>query len=486
MKELSDYQTFVRQAAAHRLVPVSAVLTADLDTPITLYQKVVGAELGFLLESAVNGDTVGRYSFIGAQPLAVLTAYAGHTVLRYADGTQVAHDGTPQACLQACLAELNAAPLAVDMPFSGGAVGYFAYDWTAVLERVRGYQLPATQELVKLLFCRYILIMDHLHHTVQAVYWADMRGKEAAVAYQEACVALEQLVERLKQPLLPEETGDCPAALAIKPPDGAVYEQKVRAAQAAIAAGEAFQIVLSQPFRVATAEDSFSLYRRLRRLNPSPYMFHLQFGAQQVVGASPELLVKVTAGRVTTCPIAGTRPRGRDTAADEALAAKLAADAKECAEHAMLVDLGRNDIGRISIPGTVVVEKYRQVQRFSHVMHLVSLVSGELAPRYHALDALAACFPAGTVSGAPKARAMEIIQELEGDLRGAYAGAVGYLDFNGNMDTCITIRTMLLEGGTATVRSGAGIVYDSDPAREYQEVLHKARVLFQVLEGETA
>ena len=250
-----------------------------------------------------------------------------------------------------------------------------------------------------------------------------------------------------------------------------------------IAAGDIFQVVLSHAFRRPLAEKPFSLYRRLRRINPSPYMFYINFGDRQLVGASPEMLVKLQNGQVFTCPIAGTRPRGKNPTEDARLAAELLADEKECAEHAMLVDLGRNDIGRISLPGTVNVTKMMEVENFSHVMHIVSEVNGTLDPKYAATEVLSACFPAGTVSGAPKIRAMEIINELESERRGPYAGAVGYFDFRGNMDTCITIRTFSVDGDEVTIQTGAGIVADSVPATEYEEIHHKAKVLFQVLGG---
>ena len=274
--------------------------------------------------------------------------------------------------------------------------------------------------------------------------------------------------------------------LAQPPEDSAVRQQyidNVLKAKEYIASGDIFQVVLSHPFRQPLKEPPFSLYRRLRRINPSPYMFYINFGQRQLVGASPEMLVKLQHGEVFTCPIAGTRPRGKDAAEDARLAAELLADRKECAEHAMLVDLGRNDIGRISLPGTVQVTKMMEVENFSHVMHIVSEVSGKLDPNFTATDTLKACFPAGTVSGAPKIRAMEIINELEPERRGPYAGAVGYFDFRGNMDTCITIRTFSIDGDEVTIQTGAGIVADSVPETEYQEIRHKAKVLFQVLGG---
>jgi anthranilate synthase component 1 len=259
------------------------------------------------------------------------------------------------------------------------------------------------------------------------------------------------------------------------------YMDLVEQAKEHIRAGDVFQVVVSQRLTVPLLEPPFELYRRLRRVNPSPYMFYLNFGERQLVGASPEMLVKLEAGHITTRPIAGTRPRGYDAADDDRLAAELLADNKECAEHTMLVDLGRNDLGRVCVPGTVTVERFKQVEMFSHVMHIVSDVGGTVDANFGPIDALKACFPAGTLSGAPKVRAMEIIQELEGDNRGPYAGAVGYIDFHGNMDTCITIRTMSIADQEVTVQAGAGIVYDSVPETEYAETMHKAKALIKVM-----
>lgn len=484
-------EEFCRLAEQYKVIPVLAEFPADLETPISVYLKLVAEAPGYLLESAESGRNFGRYSFIGFKPLAEVISNSKATELLI-DGKKKTVSGNPLEILENFMAEFSVADTGQSLPFGGGAVGYFAYDLIAAFERVRGYRLPADLELARLLFCQIIVIFDHLQHLLKLVYLARPACcRDASGAYTEAVSALSDLHNKL--------VSNIPAILSDKacqgerepfclPADDSPvamhYKAMVKKAKEYIAAGDAFQIVLSHEFRSSVRRHPFNLYRRLRQVNPSPYMFYLNYGDKQLVGASPEMLVKLNKGKVMTCPIAGTRPRGIDSEADERLAAELLADEKERAEHAMLVDLGRNDIGRISLPGSVTVERYMDVEKFSHVMHLVSLVSGTLDPDYSAIDALKACFPAGTVSGAPKVRAMEIIHELEGDCRRAYAGAVGYIDFNGNMDTCITIRTMSVEGGEAIIRTGAGIVHDSDPAKEFQEVLHKGKALFKLMEGD--
>jgi anthranilate synthase component 1 len=483
-------QQFSGAAGEYNTIPVMAEMSADLETPISLYLKLVGDDRGFMLESAESGKNFGRYSFIGLQPFAEFTGRSEESELVLENGIRKISKGKPLDILREFLAGFSISPSPGQPPFMGGGVGYFAYDLIATMERVRGYRLPADQELVQLLFCRVIVVFDHLNHTLKIVYLASVTESAGAEqSYAQAVTEIKSIMEKIldTQAIAPDDTPyhvnngrfSLPAA------DSEIakhYMSIVGKAKEYIAAGEAFQIVLSQNFPMPLAKHPFNLYRRLRQVNPSPYMFFLNFGANKLVGASPEMLVKVEAGKVYTCPIAGTRPRGRTTAEDSQLAAELLADEKERAEHAMLVDLGRNDIGRISSPGTVTVDRYMEVEMFSHVMHLVSAVSGQLAPKYSALDVLQACFPAGTVSGAPKVRAMEIIHQLEGDCRGPYAGAVGYLDFRGNMDTCITIRTMSIKDKQASIRVGAGIVYDSVEETEYQEVLHKGRALFKLME----
>ena len=491
MRLYPDKETFLRLAASHNIVPVFADLSVDLETPVSLYYKIVGDAPGFMLESAETSKNFGRYSFIGVEPFLTVVAHADGLQLSGPDKTESIQQ-EPLAALQSILSQYHCADLPGLPPFSGGAVGYLSFEAVTTWERIRGLELPPDMTLGEFMFCRLIVAMDHLTHSAKLIYLAEIPAtatdKVRDEIYAQAAMRINQVSDELAKPLqLPVDEPAPSGRTPVQPPeDSAVRQQymdNVLKAKEYIAAGDIFQVVLSHPFRQPLKDPPFSLYRRLRRINPSPYMFYINFGQRQLVGASPEMLVKLQHGEVFTCPIAGTRPRGKDAAEDARLAAELLADRKECAEHAMLVDLGRNDIGRISLPGTVQVTKMMKVENFSHVMHIVSEVSGKLNPNYTATDTLKACFPAGTVSGAPKIRAMEIINELEPERRGPYAGAVGYFDFRGNMDTCITIRTFSIDGDEVTIQTGAGIVADSVPETEYQEIRHKAKVLFQVLGG---
>ncbi|MDT8902878.1 anthranilate synthase component I family protein [Anaeroselena agilis] len=483
MKLSPDRDEFLRLAATHNIIPVTADLPADLDTPVSVYCKIVGDRPGFMLESAETSKNFGRYSFIGADPLITLTATARHTDVRRR-GKRSTIAGPPLAALQRILGGHTFPGLPGLPPFCGGAVGYLAYEAAATWERIRGLAVPDDMILGEYLICQTIIALDHLTHTARLIHLAPVDSPAAApAAYETAAESLAALALRLRQPAVLPQTG-APEGGREEVADGRDdYIAAVNQAKEHIAAGDIFQAVLSRPFRRPLTTEPFHLYRRLRHLNPSPYMFYLNFGSRQLVGASPEMLVKLRDGQVYTCPIAGTRPRGRDAAEDARLAADLLADDKERAEHAMLVDLGRNDLGRISLPGTVAVSRLMEVENYSHVMHIVSEVTGTLDPRYTPTDVLAACFPAGTLSGAPKIRAMEIIAGLESAPRGPYGGAVGYFDFRGNIDTCITIRTLIIDGGQVVIQTGAGIVADSVPAVEYQEILHKAGALFQVMGG---
>ncbi|HWR31321.1 MAG TPA: anthranilate synthase component I [Negativicutes bacterium] len=481
---------FLQLAEKHSLIPVYTDLPVDLETPVSLYYKIVGDEPGFMLESAETSKNFGRYSFIGVEPFLMIEAHKAGLELKSAAGTESIKK-PPLKALQDILNRFSFADLPGLPPFSGGAVGYLSFEAVSTWERIRGMEVPADMVLGEYMFCRLIIAMDHLTHSAKLIYLAEISGgseTEHAKIYEQAALRIQEISELLRSPLQLPSDEPAPTPLAPIPPQDAEkirqnYMNNVLRAKEHIAAGDIFQVVPSNPFRRPLTEKPFSLYRRLRRINPSPYMFYINFGQRQLVGASPEMLVKLQDGQVFTCPIAGTRPRGKDAAEDASLAAELIADEKECAEHAMLVDLGRNDIGRISLPGTVKVTKMMEVENFSHVMHIVSEVNGTLDPKHTATDVLAACFPAGTVSGAPKIRAIEIINELETERRGPYAGAVGYFDFRGNMDTCITIRTFSIDGDKVTIQTGGGIVADSVPSTEYQEIQHKAKVLFQVLGG---
>jgi anthranilate synthase component 1 len=492
MKILSSQAEFCKLAKDYTIVPVFAELSTDMETPISLYYKLVGDDVGFILESVETGKNFGRYSFIGAQPFAASTSTSTTTKITSSQET-TSVTGPPLKVLQSILDRYSFPSLADLPPFIGGAVGYLSYEAVATFERIRGLTVPDALIVAEFLFCRVIVIMDHLTNVTRLVYLAmNQQGEVAPAAYEQACQQLSEVADKLNQTVVFPEFRNSPGdkaesqATAVEILQSkARYVAMVKQAQEYIAAGDIFQVVLSQQFCRKLNKHPFALYRRLRQVNPSPYMFYINFGDRQLVGASPEMLVKVAAGKVLTCPIAGTRPRGATPAEDAELAEELLADSKEKAEHAMLVDLGRNDIGRVSLPGSVKVVKFMEVECFSHVMHLVSEITGALDPRYTALDVLAACFPAGTLSGAPKVRAMEIINELEQDQRGFYAGAIGYVDFRGNLDTCIAIRTLLVEGDQMITRTGAGIVADSIPETEYQETLDKGKAMFQVMgEGE--
>ena len=456
------------------LVPVYREVQADLETPVSAYLKVAQGPYSFLLESVEGGERLARYSFIGAEPYRVLKTGPGQP--------EGAVD--PLAHVQAELARSE--PIAVPgLPrFLGGAVGYLAFECVRYFEP----RVPASpNDTLGLpesvfLFTDTLVVFDHVKHKMQVVGHARLDG-DVESAYREAVRRIDTLVARLQKPLA------SPAVVAAK---GAAqeytanvtqarYHQMVLQAKEYIVAGDVIQVVPSQRLSRRTEASPFDIYRALRAVNPSPYMYYLHLDDFDIVGASPELLVRVEDGVVDTHPIAGTRPRGATEAEDVALETELRHDAKEMAEHTMLLDLGRNDIGRVSTPGTVEVTQMMDVERYSHVMHLVSHVSGKLVPELNAYDVLRSCFPAGTVSGAPKIRAMEIITELEPEQRGPYSGAIGYFSFSGNMDTAIAIRTIVMKDGVAYLQAGGGVVYDSDPEREYQETLQKMNALLRAI-----
>jgi anthranilate synthase component I len=503
-----DREAFFAMCAAHRAgpeegpVPYTVIgrrLAADMETPVSALQKIRRGQHCFLLESVERGDQVGRYSFLGTGPHSVLTATEG--VCRLASpagetGSREVPCTDPLGELQRLMAARTlVVPDGATLPrFVGGAVGYAGYEIACTLEPVR----PASHDplgLPDLAFAFYdtVLVFDHVQRTAQVLTLAPLNGDPGA-EYARALARIEEIEQRLRSPLPAGVPGESHVGNGhLTPSNGGrspvksnqtreEYERMVETAKEHIAAGDVIQVVLSQRFERETSADAFTIYRALRMVNPSPYMFFLEFGDAYLVGASPEMLVQVQGGAVCTHPIAGTRPRGHDKPEDDRLEKELAADEKERAEHLMLVDLGRNDLGRISRIGTVAVPRFMQVERYSHVMHLVSEVRGEMKQELGPIDALRACFPAGTLSGAPKVRAMQIISEQERDQRGPYAGAVGYVGYDGNMDTAITIRTLVIKGRTASVQAGAGIVADSVPEMEYQESLHKARALLSAID----
>ena len=494
--QLSPSLDEVRAIAARgdravRTVPIARNVIADLETPVSAYLKVAGGGRGFLLESIEGGERLARYSFIGADALAVLTFDGGTLATETAGGATERRAYTdPLVALDEALAPYHAAPIVGGPRFLGGAVGYLAYEAVRAFEpRVGeaagpGLGLPDG----RFLLVDALLVFDHLARSIKAVAHVHLDAGPVEVAYAAAAAEVDDLVGRLRgsTPPLPRggEPVEQPVADRCRPnttPER--YRAIVERAKEYISAGDVIQVVLSQRVDVATPAHPFTIYRALRGINPSPYMFYLDLGDHQIVGASPELLVRLEDGTVTNHPIAGTVPRGETPEADAANAARLAADEKERAEHIMLVDLGRNDVGRVAAPGTVRVPQLMAVERYSHVMHLVSHVEGTLANGLTGLDALRACFPAGTVSGAPKVRAMEIIAELETDRRGAYAGAVGYVDFSGGIDTCIALRTLVYKDGIASMQAGGGIVADSTPDGEFAESHHKMRALLRAIEA---
>jgi len=474
-------EVFHQYAAEHGVVPVSVEILADLETPLSVYAKLCKDVPGFLLESAEHGERWGRYSFVGFDPFLTLTAKNGFTELHgeVADRFTVT---TPLATLDAVTRALHAPPM-LEIPLHGGAVGFIGYDAVREIERIpqTGSDDLGMHDL-HMLFPRHVVALDHLRQVltvVTNVVIAKRDAKSLDVAYDRAVAATEEVLATLATPgaaapaLRPPQPRPDLTDVVSNLPVGA-FEQMVDTVQEHIRAGDTFQTVLSQRFSLPTNADAFTLYRVLRVINPSPYLYLLNLGDAQIVGSSPEALVQVKGRFVETWPIAGTRPRGTTPEADAVFEAELRADTKERAEHIMLVDLARNDLGRVCELGTVTVTDLLTVERYSHVMHLVSAVTGTLKPDVSPVDVLKAVFPAGTVSGAPKVRAMEIIDALEPSQRGPYAGAVGYVDFAGNLDTCITIRTVVLKDGVAHVQAGAGVVADSIPQAEEQETRNKA------------
>jgi anthranilate synthase component 1 len=476
---LSELQSL---AGRGNLVPVYRELPADLETPVSVYLKLRGLGPSFLLESVEGGEQVGRYSFLGVNPALILTARDGQ-VSGGRNGEQELFEASdPLEAVKQVLSRYRIVAVPGLPRFVGGAVGTMSYDLVRYFERLpanarNDLGLPVCQFLVT----DTLVAFDHARHRLLIITCASLDG-DLARDYAVACSKIDAIVARLRQPLtLPGAPAWHIADELRSNLSQADFEGMVRQAQEYIAAGDIFQVVLSQRFERRTAAEPFSIYRALRMLNPSPYMVFLDLGDTQLIASSPEMHVRLDGGTAEMRPIAGTRRRGASEAEDQALAQELLADPKERAEHVMLVDLGRNDLGRVCEYGSVHVPELMTVERYSHVMHIVSSVRGRLRSDLDAFDLLRATFPAGTVSGAPKVRAMEIIEQLEGVRRGPYAGAIGYFGYDGNMDSCITIRTIVMRGQTAYIQAGAGIVADSDPAREYEETVNKARALAEAI-----
>lgn len=491
MSDTTPFATFRGRARGGGVIPISRDLTADTLTPVTAFAALRRAPFAFLLESLVGGERWARYTFLGTEPAEAWRYRAGQAA-RWtpAFGWRPAGPATdPLAHIGARLRQLRPAPCPELPRFTGGAVGYLGYDAVRALERLPGgprndlalpdacFMVPDTLVIIDNLFARATIVAN-------AFLAADAPEAALKREYDRASRRIEQTLQRLRRPhplppMAPEQAGSVTAG---SPYPRRQFERDVQRVKAFIRAGDAFQVVLSRRQDVRCTADPFQVYRALRALNPAPYLYHLQLDDVAVVGSSPEVLVRVDDGEVTVRPIAGTRPRGATPQADEALTRELLADPKERAEHAMLVDLGRNDVGRVAEFGTVRVTEDKAIERYSHVQHIVSEVRGRLRAGLDAIDALRACFPAGTVSGAPKVRAMELLDALEPTRRGPYAGAVGYVSWGAaRLDTAISIRTAVLANGVAHVQAGAGIVADSDPAREFEETEHKAGAVLRAL-----
>jgi anthranilate synthase component I len=483
-----DFKEFSRLAREATLVPVVKSVSADLLTPVSAFLAIAEKQShAFLLESIERGEQIGRYTFLGSAPYMRVRAYKGKVEIERGRKRELA-DGNIFQVVKRLLKEHRAATVPGLPPFTAGAVGYFAYDVVRQLENIGEH---AKDDLsvpdAELMFFDRLLAFDHLRHQIHIVAAVDVSRENPRRAYDRALRDIAALERKLASGLSPAlwrksakaKTGKLKIHAGTPRED---YLRNVERCKEYIAAGDIFQVVYSQRFDFTPEVAPFDLYRALRQVNPSPYLYFLKMEDTHILGSSPEMLVRVTGRKLEYRPIAGTRPRGRDAAEDARLEQQVRNDEKERAEHVMLVDLGRNDLGRVSEYGSVKVKELMYVERYSHVMHLVSALEGTLRKDLDALDALTACFPAGTLSGAPKVRAMQIIEELEPTRRGVYGGSVLYADFAGNLDSCIGIRTMLMQGKKAFLQAGGGIVADSDPASEFQESMNKAGALLRAVE----
>jgi len=480
----TTFDEFVELSRRGTFVPVCREIMADLLTPVSAFLKIAEhSDYAFLLESVEGGEHVGRYSFLGKDPFLILRGRDGRASIEQA-GVRAERVEPFIDVLRSLMTEFQA-PFVADLPrFTGGAVGYFDYDAAEWFEPAVRLKKPGTdRDQAGFMVFDTVLAFDHVKHRILAIANARLRpGEDLRALYDFACAKIDFLERELERNLSrPPRTPAAPFEVRANQTREA-FESSVRKIQEDIAAGEIYQAVLSQRFDAETPASPFDVYRALRYVNPSPYMYFIRMGTEAIVGASPEMLVRVEGRHVETHPIAGTRRRGATEDEDQRLADELRRNEKERAEHVMLVDLGRNDIGRVAEIGSVRVPQYMGLERYSHVMHLVSRVEGKLAQDKDRLDALVATFPAGTLTGAPKIRAMQIIGELEPTRRGLYGGAVGYLDFAGNLDFCIAIRTIAMRGQAAQIQAGAGIVADSVPQAEYEETRDKARAVIRALE----
>lgn len=459
------------------LVPIYREIDGDLETPVSAYLKVAKPPYSFLLESVEGSERVARYSFIGTEPTAVFKTGA----------TEERGSMDPLLPVEEALSAMKAIPLPNLPRFTGGAVGYISYDAVRYFENLPSPKSdPLGLPESVFMLATDLVVFDHFRNKIMIISHAKI-DQDASAEYTKATKRIDEMVRRLHSPIKAprsntiQEQSSIPVEVETNM-SRKQFEDMVDQVKEYIVAGDVIQTVVAHRFSRPTSAHPFQIYRALRNVNPSPYMYYLDLDDFHIVGASPEMLVQIEDGMIQTHPIAGTAPRGINEKDDLEIERELLEDVKERAEHIMLVDLGRNDIGRVSEPGTIVVNQLMEVERYSHLMHLVSNVTGKLAEGYTNYDAIRACFPAGTLSGAPKIRAMEIIAELEPDKRGPYGGAVGYFDLQGNMDTAITIRTLVVKDGIAYTQSGAGIVYDSVPAKEYEETLHKSAAVLKAIE----
>ena len=485
---LPDRKEFLARAEPGRIISVATELYTDTETPISVFKKICEpSEYAFLLESVEMEEKIGRFSFLGLYPRYVIQA-RGSEIEVSGNGKVNRFEGNPIQFLKEWMKRYQPVSLEGLPRLQSGIVGYFSYDIVRYFENIP-HTKPDPLRLPDcyLMIADRLIVFDHVKHTLTVIVSAFIeQGDDPDAVYNEVCEKIRWIVRRINEiVLVPQNLKPGISGTTLETSSNTSageFEQMVLRAKEYIHEGDIFQVVLSQRLSTTLKGDPFDVYRALRRVNPSPYMFYLKLGDLKVAGSSPEVLVRVENGLATTRPLAGTRPRGENPEEDLRLEKELLDDPKERAEHVMLVDLGRNDLGRICRYGTVRVTEQMTIERYSHVMHIVSNVEGQLAPEVNSLDVLGACFPAGTVSGAPKVRAMEIIDELEKETRGIYAGAVGYIDFSGNLDFCIAIRTIVIKGSTAYVQAGAGLVADSDPRREYQETLNKAKALLKAIE----
>ena len=485
MMRKTDYQRFEKLAENGVIVPVFQELPADMETPVSVLERFVNDENVCLMESVENSEKFGRYSFLGVHPHGMFIVEGGEpTMLVAGQRLRLKYDKFPLDALRALVSGKKVVRDPLLPPLPGGAIGYCCYEAVGMFEKLPEPKAGLDMPVCAFMLTDEIIAFDNMCHTMMVIVnvhldnFANHRDAFAAAEKR-----LAALVERIQTPVSKHITLEKTETVQLQPEMTREYfEQMVEKAKQYITEGEIIQVVPSQSFSAETTIPPFLMYRALRLVNPSPYMFYLKLGEETLVGSSPETLVKLENGRSTVRPIAGTRKRGATPAEDRRLMDELLHDEKECAEHLMLVDLARNDIGRTASIGSVQVKSFMAVEKYSHVMHIVSDVEGMLDPKYDAFDLLATTFPAGTLSGAPKIRAMEIIHELEPNPRGAYGGSVGYISYDGNMDMAITIRTLEARNGKIRVQAGAGIVYDSIPANEYQETINKAAALFKSVE----